>query len=175
MTIICAYTNGKYTWLGSDTVSILERRGSLCPVPVACKWVIHNGWAYGQAGDAVVAEWVCHTARKLMRGLNVNNAAIVFPARLQDIYLSLKMQDWSNNGILACAGAVWSVNGDLSCKLLPSRQMHAVGCGALWAIGAAWGFQQAKPEADPETLMDVALGAAAQFDMQIRGKWTGKL
>jgi hypothetical protein len=48
-------------------------------------------------------------------------------------------------------------------------------------MGAAYGYQRARLDSGhaysilPEALIDVALDAAAQFDLQIRGKWTGRL
>ena len=45
-------------------------------------------------------------------------------------------------------------------------------------MGAAFACQHVvvvDAAVDPETIIDVALDAAAEFDRQIRGKWTGLL
>src|SRR5580704_13969235 len=79
-----------------------------------------------------------------------------------------QVHNWESSGILATAGYFWDVDGTTAYTLKPRHELFARG-GAI-PLGRAAGM-----DADPATLIDVALDAAIRFDMQIRGKWIGKL
>jgi hypothetical protein len=185
MTIICAYTDGKSTWLGSDTAGIANMGHSLYPCDAGSKWVIRHGWAFGCVGDNLFDCVVRENAEKLFDGLATSQTpAGLFAWRLRPLFVEYGFMpvkrdescpQWQNSGILATAGYFWDFEGTTAYTLKPAGELFARGCAMPLALGAAWAYQRGQPSATPETLIDVALDAAARFDVQIRGKWVGKL
>jgi hypothetical protein len=185
MTIICAYTDGEHTWLGSDTAGVANMGNSLYPADVGSKWTIFNGWAFGMVGDDLAATMIAENSPRLFDGLS---AAVCPPAafteelrnlfdeyKFQPVYSGNACPNWQSSGILATAGHIWDVDGTTSYTAKPAGELFARGGAMPIALGAAYGYWRAKPPASPEVLIDVALDAAIRFDMQIRGKWTGRL
>jgi hypothetical protein len=184
MTIICPYTDGKSTWLGSDTAGVANMGNSLYCADVGSKWTIHNGWAFGMVGDDLASKMVAEEAPYLFTDLSPGHAGQIFTARLRDVFAQYQFRpvygndacpNWQSSGILATAGHIWDVDGTTSYTAKPNGELFARGGAMPLALAAAYGYQRAKPDASPEVLIDVALDAAIRFDMQIRGKWTGRL
>jgi hypothetical protein len=193
MTIICAYTDGKHTWLGSDTAGTYYYGSSLMARESGPKWVLssNNAWAYGNVGDGAVSAWIKANAGRLLDfGSEVMPAVVnppaAFVARLQEVYEALKMRGnydgdeavphWRNQGILATAGKIWEIDSCLAFSEAPADTLCAAGSGKPWALGAGYGWRRVYGDrTSPEALIEVALDAAIRFDMQIRGKWVGKL
>ena len=182
MTLICAITDGKDTWLGSDTHSVLERgAGALRASYCGSKWAINGEWAYANTGDAVVSDLIAARFAYLTGDLTAATAALLFPARLQaDIYEKLGLRPgygegehapvWGNQGLLATKGCVWAITQDMTCRPIPHLSLEASGSAAPWAIGAAWARQQGIAWT-MQDIVHIALDAGIAFDMQIRGKW----
>jgi hypothetical protein len=185
MTIICAYTDGKSTWLGSDTAGTAQMGNSILPSDVGSKWTIRNGWAFGMVGDEVAGIMVHEKADMLFDGLSESQTpAALFAQRLRPVFREygfvsdrgrLSVPNWENSGILATAGYFWDFDGTTAYTLKPAGELFARGGAMPLGLAAAWAYQRGQPSATPETLIDVALDAAARFDVQIRGKWVGKL
>jgi hypothetical protein len=186
MTIICAYTDGKNTWLGSDTAGVANMGNSLYAAEVGSKWTIRAGWAFGMVGDDLAATMIAENADWFFGELSESKTpAALFTQRLRQKFAEYGFQparrddscpNWQSSGILATAGYFWDVDGTTAYTLKPRHELFARGGAMPLGLAAAYGYQRAAGmDADPATLIDVALDAANLFDMQIRGKWTGKL
>lgn len=182
MTIIVAYTEGKSTWLGSDTHSI----GSYS-MRLECgkKWYSAYGWAFGHCGDACVADLFENQAATLFANLEEVDSpehqvvkrirAMYREAGMVPIFNNEAVGNYQNSGILARAGRFWDIDGNLAVTPIQSGLLFARGCAKEIAIGAAYGYQKAIEKASPEELINVALSAAIRFDIHIYGKWTDVL
>jgi hypothetical protein len=62
MTIICAYTDGKHTWLGTDTACVVSIGNSLHSFDCGSKVAIAHGCPHGQTAAQLTAETVEHAA-----------------------------------------------------------------------------------------------------------------
>jgi hypothetical protein len=192
MTIICAYTDSKHTWLGSDTAAVANMGNSLYPADVGSKWTIFNGWAFGMVGDDLASKMIADHAPVLFDELppDAPFAAGLFTERLRELFAKYGFRpvygndacpNWQSSGILATAGRFWDVDGTTSYTAKPAGELFARGGAMPIALGAAYGYLRAQRDSGtaysvrPESLIDVALDAAIRFDMQIRGKWTGRL
>jgi hypothetical protein len=185
MTIICAYTDGKHTWLGSDTVGVVNIGNSLHPVECGPKVAMAHGWAFGVVGDAYAGDLVEAARVGLFDELDkYERPERTFVGRLhgvwreggiQPVYGGDAVGSFHNSGLLMCAGRIWDIDSNGATAAIPARTLFARGSAMPWAAAAAYGYQRAKPDTSPEVLIDVALDAAIRFDMQIRGKWTGRL
>lgn len=189
MTILCAYTDGTTTWLGSDTRQVARIGDSVHGMDSGVsKWVIDDGWAVGICGDVYAADLVEAGFLELISGLDFDAtqdspadkaapwaftqrlAALWEAGGIKRVYRDDAVGSWQNSGILACAGAIWDIDGAMAVIPVPRGAVFCRGSAKAWAQAAAWGYQRADAEATPARLIDVALDAAAQFDCQIAGR-----
>jgi hypothetical protein len=185
MTIVCAYTDGQTTWLGSDTAGVADMGNSLYCEDVGGKWIMRAGWAFGAVGDNLFSVMLSEQAPEFFDDLSASSEpAALFARRLRALFADYQFKatykddavpNWQNSGILATAGRFWDFEGTTAYTLKPINAFFARGCAMPLALGAAYGRQAGTPGTKPETLIDTALAAAEHFDMQIRGRWQGRL
>jgi hypothetical protein len=174
MTVIVAYADGIRTWIGSD-LAVVCTSGRIWET--GKKWSGAHGWWFGHCGDHRAADIIEANSDRLFNDLR----APEFANRLAGLYEEHGMKpyfaqgetvpDWNNSGLLACAGRAWDVDGCLSMSPCPINKVFARGSAGHHAMAAAWGYQRALPSALPSTLIEIALEAAAHFDVHIRGAW----
>lgn len=177
MSVVAVYTDGKTTWIGSDTVSVCT---SGAMINCGSKWVRAGDWAFGHVGDARVADIIANNARDLFVDLD---GPVNFVERLADVYKRSGMvpvfdgavPGWGNAGILVRPGQAWDTDSQCSAIALPPGRVFARGNGGAQATCAAWGYQQAKPDTSPEILVKIAIQGAAAHNHEIRGLWQGRL
>ncbi len=181
MTVICAYTDGAATWIGSDTYGIAT--GGI-PMEVGKKWYGAHGWAFGHCGDAYVADLFEEEAETLFAELR-RPLEFVWRAREMFERAGLKASyregetvgNWQNSGILVRAGSIWDIDDNLAVTSIPGGRLHARGSAGCEAKSAAYGYARAMRKAKPRTrilpleLINVAIDCAIEFDVNIRGKW----
>lgn len=160
MTIICAYTDGTDTWIGSDLLAV--RAGTRMILPQG-KWVVHDGWALGTAGTMRAEVVQRREAHELFK--NTEDPVEVCE-RLQAAYrkygiTSIRderdgMEVFSAGAILARRGRIWDV--DRSLTPVPWEPGRLLADGSAWeiAVGAAW----ARSRLDPRSIVEIAIKAA---------------
>lgn len=179
MSIVAVFTNGSITWIGSDTASLCTS-GRL--IETGSKWSKDHGWAFGLVGDARAADLVERNKEGLFGNLESPHD---FVERLDALYAGANMKrlyregetvpSWVNAGLLACAGAAWDIDSTLAISPVPTGRVWCRGTAGALGMAAAWGHQQAAPNASAEVLLSIALKGAAAFDVTIRGHWGWRL
>jgi len=180
MTIICAYTDGLNTWIGSDQ---LIHRGSLKMYLPTGKWLVRSGWAIAFAG-ATMYRLAAERSQDLLDHADhpmevVQSLAAVW--RVHGISSKRDEQDgvelFETVGVIARKGKIWDVDGSLAYVEVPANRLVGGGSGWAFAEGCAWGLQQrVVPTPGGEYLVKRAVECACVLDSaNCEGLWQARL
>ena len=180
MTIICAYTDGKKTWIGSDTqvtggnhISYIER-----------KWCVVGSWASGDSGSVRTGNVLEQYKDELLGGLNT---PWEFSKRLQERFEKERFHpdlqsrgdeggpiDWGQDILLAKPGKIWVLDSELGIVKFGKNEPVAYGCGFEYALGAGYVAREAGIKG--LTIVEYMLESAVEYDPYCGGKlWTWEL
>lgn len=137
MTIICALHDKGRTFIGADSQAVNDRT-LLGDVE---KWIEHDGWAVGVAGNYRTHCLLCNNAESLFKYIDGPGD---FVCRVRDL---LKQEDYNTdndegpksygqNFILAHSTGVWSVCTSFSVVAIPEGRLWADGSGRELGVGA---------------------------------------
>lgn len=140
MTTIVAYHVPEYgTVIGSDTQ--LSTENMRCGPRI--KWVKHNSWAVGVAGDLRSLDVIANEASTLLHDLHDE---FQFTIRLNNVFVKhgfTSMTDspgpacWGQQIMLANKHGVWDIDGTLGIFRVPDNMVWCSGSGRDFAFGAS--------------------------------------
>ena len=168
MTILCALQCAHGIYIGSDTESIASgdfggRRCHHGP-----KWAVHGQWAVGVSGQMRLQCLIARHMRELTEGLE---SPLEFTDRLiNEIFVRYDIKsraetgapDCGSNFMLAGPLGVIDIDCTLSVRLARPDELIASGCGAPYALGAAYALSGV--DVTPVAVVKHAVGAAIAFD-----------
>lgn len=186
MTVICAYTDGTETWIGSDRMISSSNEKWIGPH----KWHEAHGWAIGVAG-----------AQRAVNMLERVKAEIFAEADSPFAIADRLVQRFAEYGIHSCGtshdnhtecfgqslllarkGEIWNFGFDLGFFQAPPNTLIAKGSGADYAMGAGYAaialHSQMKAPFNASAahqMMITAIGGAEKFDPYCAGCWVKKL
>lgn len=140
MTIICALHDPerKETWIGSNQGSAVGDT----PLPsVERKWLLHNGWALGMAGDGRPFNLLEAEGEDLFTDLE---EVFELTQRVQKLFDEAGIKDpekaavpsYGQSLILANEEAVWDLDSCLAVSRIEGGRLWARGSGMDFALGA---------------------------------------
>lgn len=147
MTIICAITDGKKCFIGSDTQSV----GGGVLMDCGPKWIVQGGWAVGVAGDQRLADII--RADDILRDLET---PWQFTERLRASYKEYDVApaerrdggapSYNSLYLLATPHRVWEVYECLAVTPVRDGKLWALGSGAQCALGAGYAMKRRQPK-----------------------------
>ena len=134
----------KCTWLGSDTIGV---NGSGTIFNTGPKWVMEDGWAVGMAGSSRTRTILDNAMGKLLGGLMdpfdfTNRLVSDLPSYgYQPSFESEKGPPiYGGQFLLAGPNGLWEIDAALAIFPVAPGHMAAIGSGAEYAAGCAWGL-----------------------------------
>lgn len=172
MTILCAITDGKETWIGSDTQAT---EGDQLIYSVGSKWTQVGQWWIGVAGDWRTtcilreADWPkIDTIVRLAR--EVRSVIEEDGFQKKEGY---GPTHYGSHFLVVRAGEVWRLASDFSYIKIVRNELTAQGGGEQFAFGAAYALRH---QAAPLIRLVTALRAACHYDNGCGGDlWTHHL
>lgn len=135
MTIICAISDGKETWVGADSMAV----GNGAMINSIEKWSFAHGWAAGAAGNLKTINLLHENADKLFDRLSGPGEFVARLATMFEGYNTDSEQGPKSFGqdiILASQNGVWSICETLSYVHIPRNHLWADGYGGHFGLGA---------------------------------------
>lgn len=174
MTIICAYSDGESTWLGSDQ---LLTRGEQRTLLKGGKWAIHpSGWAAAMAGD----ELLSGILRTRIDDFCYNtDDPWLFLKRYRDLLPEYGVEMKRDSAglpdlpgmLLARGGKLWEIDRAFSVVRWDTHRLLADGAAWQYAYGSSFGM-----EAEPVQIVRRAVMTANHFCQNTcEGLWLGKV
>lgn len=172
MTIICALTDGKQTWIGSDQQTTFgAERAFYGP-----KWIQLGQWWIGFSGS---------TRARFLTEQYANHDAAISPWGIaNEIRRLLREDGWQPkeekgdspsyevSAIIARPGEIWMTDDGLTPYPHPVNELAANGGAGRYALGAAWPMLKYRDVGHPryEVIIRNAIEAAIAYDIQCGGE-----